>query len=121
MLHDDSSHWLQPRWPHRGKKVSKSCVGCKYLFRQDTGYSNYTVLETEIDCIRNRNSNLPQNEPYDWKEDAAEDNWPATNDSRCELYAEGPQVYLDCDGEEKPEDFTTDAEVLAAFAAKDKP
>ena len=95
--------------------MNKSCVGCKYLFAQDTGYSNYTVLDTTIDCMRSRNPKLPADEPYDWTE--SPDNWPRTNTGRCELYVEGPRVHLDCDGEETVESQTNDPEVIAAYKA----
>jgi len=92
----------------------KSCLGCKFLFSQDLGYSNYTVEETEIRCAKNRNSNLPASEPYDWKR--GEDNWPATQGSRCELYAPGEMVHLDVEGEDTVDSQTTDREVIDAIA-----
>lgn len=91
----------------------KSCVGCKFLYARDSGYSNYTVSETEIDCAVKRNPNLPASEPYDWR--AGSDNWPATQESRCERYAKGTMVHLDVDGEVSAKDCTDDPEVIEAI------
>ena len=95
--------------------MSKSCIGCKWLYKRDSGYSNWTVLETEVKCARGNNSNLPADEPYDWHEKADSDNWSATKESRCELFAPGPLVHLDCDGEVGPAGDTDDAEVIAVI------
>ena len=92
----------------------RSCVGCKFLYSQDSGYSNWTVEETEILCAKKRNPNLPASEAWDWKKD--EDNWPATKDSRCDLYAPGEMIQLDVDGENTVESQTTDREVIDAIS-----
>lgn len=65
-----------------------SCVGCQYMYMHDTGYSNYTVLNTEVRCALDKNPNLPADAPYDWaaKHDGSRDNWPKTNESRCEKF-----------------------------------
>jgi hypothetical protein len=97
--------------------MSKSCVGCKWLYKHDSGYSNWTVMETDVRCAKDKNPNLPADDPFDWKEDPEADNWPKTKDSRCELYAPGPMVHLDVDGETGPADCTDDAEVIAVIAA----
>lgn len=90
-----------------------SCVGCKFLYAQDLGYSNYTVEETEMMCAVNLNPNLPATEPYDWIRDR--DNWPKTNTSRCDRYAPGTEVRLDVDGEETVAAQTNDPDVIAAI------
>ena len=88
-----------------------SCVSCKFLYSHDSGYSNYTVLDTEIICALDLNKNLPKDEPYDWNKE--KDNWPATKNSRCSSYALGPMVCLDVDGDDSPSDFTEDEEVIS--------
>lgn len=94
----------------------KSCVGCKFLYTQDHGYSNYTVEETSVHCALNRNPNLSEEElrPWDWNQ--GDDNWPATKDSRCERYATGDQIHFDVDGEDTLESQTSDPELLEAFS-----
>ena len=37
----------------------KSCVGCKFLYSEGKGYSNYTWEETEVRCAKDKNPNLP--------------------------------------------------------------
>ena len=65
----------------------KSCVGCKFLYSEGQGYSNYTWEDTEVRCAKDKNQNLPAPEGCDWTPHC--DNWPKTNASRCELYAAG--------------------------------
>lgn len=90
----------------------KSCIGCRFLYTVGYGYSNYTWVETSVECAKNKNKNLPSDKPEDWNE---EDNWPATMNSRCELYAPGKQVALDVDGNNGPADYTQDEEVISAI------
>lgn len=91
----------------------KSCDGCKYIMFQDSGYSNYTVLNTDVHCLLDLNENLPSERPYDWNQ--SKNNWKSTNCSRCDRYCEGDQIHLDVEGEESPEDCTDDEETLSAF------
>ena len=93
-----------------------SCWGCKFLYSAGEGYSNYTWEDTIIDCARSANTALPKSEPYDWIRDLVSDNWPATNEGRCSLYAYGPYVALDVDGEVLPEDETDDPEAIQAIS-----
>jgi hypothetical protein len=95
--------------------MSKSCVGCKFLYGQGVGYSNYTWEDTEVHCAKDRNPHLPQSEPYDWKREPEADNWDKTKESRCALYAPGEYVTLDVDGEDGPADSSTDQEQIDAI------
>ena len=92
-----------------------SCVGCKFLYQIDIGYSNYTVLDTEVRCAKNRNPHLPEEIPENW--DMENDHWSMTDRSRCELYVSGPVVWLDVDGDDGPADFTDDREAIEAICA----
>lgn len=80
-----------------------SCALCRFLYLQDRGYSNYTVTDTDVICALGRNPNLPADEPYDWKwNHEGRDNWPKTNQSRCERFDERANYgmfRLDVDGE----------------------
>lgn len=94
----------------------RSCIGCKFLYEQDHGYSNYTVEETEACCAKNRNPAIVgANRPWDWNQQ--DDNWPATKEARCELYAPGKLVSLDVDGENSIAEQTDDVEQIEAIAA----
>lgn len=97
--------------------MSKSCVGCKFLYSEGTGYSNYTWEADDVKCAKDRAPKLPDEKPYDWNQDAVNDNWAATKDSRCELYAEGTFVALDVDGDDGPADTSTDQEQIDAICA----
>ena len=94
-------------------KETQSCVGCKFLYLHDSGYSNWTVEETDVCCAKKLNTNLPASEPYDWIRDP--DNWPMTNAARCASYAHGPMVHLDVDGEETAASQTDDLEAIQAI------
>ena len=69
------------------KMSGKSCVGCKFLYTVGTGDSNWTHLDGDVNCAKDRNPNLPADEPDDW--DEKNDNWPMTKNARCELYSPG--------------------------------
>lgn len=102
-----------------------SCATCKFLYGQDTGYSNYTVTDTDIHCALERNPHLPTVMPFDWKFTYTSDNWPATQNSRCEKYDvrrekdEMPDWFripwLDVDGEKLCEELELDDEATKAI------
>lgn len=92
-----------------------SCARCKFMYLQDSGYSNYTIEETFVYCALNKNPNLGQQFPHDWDYEDGKDNWPATQNSRCERYeAADRYIHLDVDGETGPDDFGLDQEAVLA-------
>ena len=93
----------------------KSCIGCKFLYQEGTGYSNYTWEGDDVKCAKDANPNLPGDRPDDWNKE--NDNWPKTNKSRCGLYATGVFVKLDVDGYDGPADQTQDKEAIEAICA----
>lgn len=97
--------------------MSKSCVGCKFLYSEGNGYSNWTWEGDDVRCAKDRNPNLPDEKPYDWRQAPDADNWAKTKESRCELYAEGTFIGLDVDGEDGPADSSTDQEQIDAICA----
>lgn len=100
---------------HTEEVFNDSCIGCKYLYSIGLGYSNYTLLDTEIRCAKNKNKYLPAHEPCDWVFDGVTDNWEKTNSGRCELYAAGVMVKLDVDGEDGPADYIDDKDVIESI------
>lgn len=102
-------------WKRTGQM---SCARCKFLYLHDSGYSNYTVENTSVNCALDRNPHLANHSPdmpYDWRYGDGKDNWPATRDSRCERYEESDTyIHLDVDGENYPDEFRLDAEAVAA-------
>jgi len=96
-----------------------SCVGCKFLCRYDLGYSNYTVTDTEVVCVKGKNPNLPADEPYPWMQGET-DMWPKTNESRCTQFSAGDHAHFDVDGETTIEDYRDDPELYAALTEEAK-
>lgn len=99
-------------------KNDNSCVGCKYLYSQGDGYSNYTWMDTYVMCAKDKNPNLADGgaqEPSDWNHNSENDNWGMTSKSRCELYAPGVFVELDVEGENSPADESEDEEQIKAI------
>ena len=95
-----------------------SCVGCKFLYSHGEGYSNWTWMDTIVNCALDRNPNLINGQAYltcDWIRDAEKDNWPQTNTSRCEKYDKGVFVELDVDGDNGPADESQDEEQILAI------
>jgi hypothetical protein len=93
------------------------CYNCKFWATQDSGYSNYTVSETEVHCLKKHFE--PIEESYSWKQS----NKNPENDheffkqaEKCEDFVQetGTQICLDVDGDTTIEDFKEDNEVYQA-------
>lgn len=97
-------------------KMYKRCYNCKFFALQDQGYSNYTVLETEIHCLKKHFE--PQDESYSWRriDNPEKDHAFYKQAETCQDYVKenGVQVYFDVDGDVKLKDFITDSEVYQA-------
>jgi len=101
---------------------STTCRGCKFLYLDGSGYSNYTWMETYVRCAMSANPALleDQDEPLNWQQQPeGVDVWPPTMDGRCGLYAPGVLITLDPDREDNPRDNSTDEEQIAAILAAD--
>lgn len=95
-----------------------SCCGCKFLFGNGSGYSYYTWMDTYVECALGANPALlvDVNEPFDWSHDPEADNFPATQNGRCERYSAGPYITCDPDRENHPADEgAVDDEQIAAI------
>lgn len=104
--------------------TNKSCYGCKFLYEQQTGYSNYTVEGGEVRCAKDANPNLPADTPQDWNmveigqvPDGHDnpDNWPKTNQSRCDRFKPGSWLQLAVDEDDDLLDGKPDLEQVAAI------
>jgi hypothetical protein len=95
--------------------MSGSCIGCKFLWADGSGYSDYTWEDTDVRCAKERNPSLPVAQPYDWNHDEAADNLPATKDARCSDYSPGPYITVSPDG--YWDDEPVDDEQKAAIGA----
>ena len=99
-----------------------TCRGCKFLYLDGWGYSNYTWMETYVRCAKGANPALEGNEeePLDWDEQPkGEDIWPPTMNGRCKLYAPGVLITLDPDREDDPHAVSDDEEQIAAILKAD--
>lgn len=92
-----------------------SCMQCRWLFKRDTGYSNYTIEDTEAHCVHRRNPALPAQVPdesyvymsaeeprHDWDHVWVHpklDRWHATRSGRCELYEKTSDAIINIDVE----------------------
>lgn len=78
----------------------RTCVNCIICYRQDEGYSNYTVTDSVIGCFLNHFGEFDANSTnLEW-----ESNKHLYAES-CKAYEEGEMWYLDVDGEEpRPSD-----------------
>lgn len=85
-----------------------SCLQCKFLFTRDTGYSNWTVEDTDLHCVLRLNPKLPAEIPDEVKDysgkwmRAENDKWHATKDGRCDKYVhtDNDPPHIDCDGDD---------------------
>ena len=103
----------------------RRCYNCRWALRQDTGYSNYTVLETEIHCLKNLSPYFPVNEGYGAE---SEDHKFMRVAELCNAYERGEPLYFDCDLEKVTYPhrdvterfhatfYSKDHEVIAAYA-----
>ena len=85
----------------------KSCLGCRFLITRDTGYSNWTVEDTQAHCMLNNNFHLPADIPddicgyktdYKWVK-PENDKWYATKNQRCDKYEYSAEVPIKLDVE----------------------
>lgn len=102
--------------------MSTSCVGCKFLYGDGSGYSNYTWMETYIRCALNKNALLTNDaeQPTNWPPTKPhDDKWLPTINGRCGNYSEGIFILLDPDREDHPADQSADDEQIKAICASD--
>jgi len=86
------------------------CYNCRFFIRQDTGYSNYTVIETEIGCLKQVWEDM--DESYSWRTTTKEHPfWKQAEE--CNHYIEGEGIWLDVDGEVDLYDYDIDLVKLA--------
>jgi len=87
----------------------------------DYGYSNYTVLETEVDCLKNNNSYFPCEESYSWRLENSPDYKQLQVAENCQYYKEGEGIYFDVDGYTTIDDYKDDLELIDAYNEWNKP
>ena len=99
------------------KMKPKRCNNCKFFMTQDEGYSNYTVLETIVNCLKRKNQYFPCEESYSWLSQDSEDYKQLQVAENCEEYKEchGIQIQFDVEGEATIDDYSDDNELVDAY------
>ena len=77
--------------------VKRKCTECAWLARQDAGYSNYTVEETELICLLRLNPALPATESYSHETEQSIEMQFA---DKCPRFLAGDGPHFDVDREE---------------------
>lgn len=93
----------------------KRCNNCKFFMTQDTGYSNYTVMETTVDCIKKANQYFPCDESYSWEYEPKKEFKELQVAENCSHYKKGEGIHFDVDGEITIEDYKNDTELVEAY------
>lgn len=94
--------------------MATNCDGCKYLYLDGQGYSDYTWEETYVTCALELNPHLPVQEPCDYRDDSVGRlRWLAMMAHDCDKYAAGDQVCITPDG--NIQGFTDDNEQMRAI------
>lgn len=102
---------------------TKSCSNCKFLAFKSVGYSNYTVEDTELICLKNVFDSVDESDirKYDGSLEDRVEAFFVKHASECDIFIDLPkgiyQVSLDVDGETTIEDFQQDPEIYEAAKA----
>lgn len=85
--------------------MSMKCYNCKYFAQQDSGYSNWTVMECFLTCLKGKYKDIEDSYPREEAQFFKQFN-------NCEHFKPA-EMYLsfDVDGETTIEDFKEDEEV----------
>ena len=75
------------------KIENKRCSNCLFLCHQDSGYSNWTVMETYLNCLKGKFEDIEDSYPQDLESDFYKQ---AEN---CEHFLKGQGASFDVDGE----------------------
>lgn len=92
--------------------MGNRCQNCKFWALQDSGYSNYTVEETTVHCLKNHFE--PIEESYSWHNDPDNEFLKQAENCPDFKHETGVQICYDVDGETTVEDFKDDMEVYNA-------
>lgn len=99
------------------EKEPKGCEECVFLLREDVGYSNWTVEDTVLYCLKDLNPKLPTEEPYPVEKVADLVDFGRT----CPGRIKGVPLYVDVDREDDPaKDESILPEVLELYRRWDK-
>lgn len=98
-------------------ELKKRCDNCKFFMTQDDGYSNYTVENTIVNCLKNNNPYFPCSESYSWEREDSPDYEQLQVAETCLFYKEDTEeqgLRFDVDNEITI-DGCTDEEIKRAY------
>ena len=85
------------------------CTECKYCYQQDTGYSNYTVMGTDVSCLKKKHPDGCFDLFY-----GEEVKLNFANE--CDYFTKGKGLLIDCEMEDgNIEAYTDDLEIKALY------
>lgn len=92
------------------------CEGCKFLKRQDNGWSNWTVDSSEVSCLKKLNPALPLS---DGDVTSSEFKQALAFGETCSARVEGDGPWFDVDDGVTIEDFADDPEIYNLLKEED--
>ena len=81
-----------------------NCKDCKFLCTEDTGYSNWTVMNSYKTCLKGKFKGIEDS--YTWEEKNFYNQF-----NNCEYFKQGYGPDFDVDGEITIEDYKEDEEL----------
>lgn len=99
----------------------RRCYNCRFFETHDYGYSNYTVTETVVDCLKDKNKAFPCKESYSWipEQSTTADHPIVSFAEKCDSYDyNGYGVHFDVDGEITIDDYKKDETVYNLLLIK---
>lgn len=94
------------------KNEEKRCPNCKFWALVDSGYSNYTVTETTVHCLKKYFE--PIEESYSWVTKEGREHPFLKQAETCVDYKVGNQVHFDVERMSGLNDFNLDDETRTA-------
>lgn len=96
-------------------KENRRCQDCKFFMTIDIGYSNYTVEETTVHCLKKLNKYFPCQESYSWKYENSPDHKQLQVAITCKKFKNGNGMKFDVDGEVNLNTYSNDQELVNAY------
>lgn len=91
----------------------KRCYKCKFFTCTNYGYSNYTVLETGVSCLKNKFEPIDESYSWEYECNSTKDADFFKNAETCSDYKEGDGLRLDVEYRNSPvSDYTSDPEII---------
>jgi hypothetical protein len=81
-------------------ELKRRCNNCKFFMTQDDGYSSYTVSNTTVYCLKDKNEYFPCEESYSWEREDSPDYKQLQVAETCQFYKEdtnGQSLRFDVD------------------------